>query len=104
MIYSLIILGLVALVWYLLSRKRADQKWIPSENREAAKAESTEETNTDQSETAQPTLSQGIAGDVKLYDTPPRTAATLMAIVAYEMHAPLNELRFRSIREIREEK
>lgn len=46
----------------------------------------------------------GSAGDVKLYDTDPRTAAMLMAIVADELKAPLNELRFISIREIKEEK
>lgn len=44
----------------------------------------------------------GSAGELKLYDTDPRTAAMLMAIVADELKAPLNELRFLSIREIRE--
>ena len=34
------------------------------------------------------------------YGTDPRTAAMLMAIVADELQAPLNELRFISIREI----
>jgi len=44
----------------------------------------------------------GSAGELKLYDTDPRTAAMLMAIVADEMKAPINELRFISIREIKE--
>ena len=48
-------------------------------------------------------LAPGSAGDVKLYDTDPRTAAMLMAIVADELKAPINELRFLSIREIKEE-
>lgn len=47
-------------------------------------------------------LAPGSAGDVKLYDTDPRTAAMLMAIVADELKAPLCELRFISIREIKE--
>jgi len=47
-------------------------------------------------------LAPGAAGEVKLYDTDPRTAAMLMAIVADEMQAPLNELRFISIREVKE--
>ena len=47
-------------------------------------------------------LAPGSAGDVKLYDTDPRTAAMLMAIVADELKAPINELRFLSIREIKE--
>lgn len=47
-------------------------------------------------------LAPGTAGELKLYDTDPRTAAMLMAIVADEMKTPLNELRFISIREIKE--
>lgn len=45
----------------------------------------------------------GSAGDVKLYNTPPRTAAMLMAIVADEMKTPINELRFISIKEMGKE-
>ncbi len=44
----------------------------------------------------------GSAGELKLYDTDPRTAAMLMAITADELQLPLNELRFLSIREIKE--
>lgn len=43
----------------------------------------------------------GAAGELKLYDTDPRTAAMLMAIVADELQVPINELRFISIREVR---
>ena len=45
----------------------------------------------------------GTAGELKLYDTDPRTAAMIMAIVADTLHKPLNELRFISIREVRED-
>lgn len=45
----------------------------------------------------------GSAGELKLYDTDPRIAAMLMAIVADELQAPLNELRFLSIKEIKED-
>ena len=48
-------------------------------------------------------MAPGSAGELKLYDTDPRTAAMLMAIVADAMQAPLNELQFLSIREIRED-
>ncbi len=48
-------------------------------------------------------LAPGAAGELKLYDTDPRTAAMLMAIVADELKTPINELRFISIREIKEE-
>ena len=44
----------------------------------------------------------GTAGNLKLYDTPPKTAAMIMAIVANQMGKPLNELRFISIKEVKE--
>ena len=43
----------------------------------------------------------GSAGPVKLYDTPPKTAAMIMAIVADKMGKPINELRFISIKEVK---
>ena len=43
----------------------------------------------------------GSAGQLKLYDTPPKTAAMIMAIVADKMGKPLNELRFISIKEVK---
>ena len=47
-------------------------------------------------------LAPGTAGQLKLYDTPPKTAAMIMAIVADKMGKPLNELRFISIKEVKE--
>lgn len=44
----------------------------------------------------------GTAGELKLYDTEPRVAAMLMAIVADSMDVPVNELRFISIKELKE--
>lgn len=49
-------------------------------------------------------LAPGSAGDLKLYNTDPRDAAMIMAIVADELQKPINELRFLSIREITPEK
>lgn len=43
----------------------------------------------------------GSAGELKLYDTDPRTAAMVMAIVANKLQKPLNELRFKSIKEVK---
>ena len=44
----------------------------------------------------------GTAGQLKTYDVPPKTCAMLMAIVADKMGKPLNELRFISIKEVKE--
>ena len=43
----------------------------------------------------------GTAGQLKLHDVEPKTAAMLMAIVADKMGKPINELRFISIKEVK---
>ena len=45
----------------------------------------------------------GSAGELKLYDTDPRDAAMVMAIVADDLGKPLNQLRFKSIKEVKED-
>ena len=42
----------------------------------------------------------GAAGQLKLYNVEPKTAAMVMAIVADKMGKPINELRFLSIKEV----
>ena len=51
-------------------------------------------------EIAKPTA-PGSAGELKLHDVEPKTAAMLMAIVADKLGKPLNELRFISIKEVK---
>lgn len=46
-------------------------------------------------------LAPGSAGELKMYDVEPKTAAMIMAIVADKMGKPLNELRFISIKEVK---
>lgn len=43
----------------------------------------------------------GSAGEVKRFDVPDKEAAMIMAIVADQMGKPLNELRFKSIKEVK---
>ena len=43
----------------------------------------------------------GSAGQLKLHDVEPKTAAMIMAIVADKMGKPINELRFISIKEVK---
>ncbi len=47
---------------------------------------------------------QGTCGELKLINTDERDAAMIMAIVADETQTPLNELRFKSIKRVEEEK
>ena len=51
---------------------------------------------------AVPAAAPGTAGELKLYDTDPRDAAMVMAIVADKLGKPINELRFKSIREVKD--
>ena len=46
-------------------------------------------------------VAPGTAGELKLHDVEPKTAAMLMAIVADKMGKPINELRFISIKEVK---
>ena len=46
-------------------------------------------------------LAPGSAGQLKLHDVEPKTAAMLMAIVADKLQKTLNELRFTSIKEVK---
>ena len=51
---------------------------------------------------AAPAAAPGTAGELKLYDTDPRDAAMVMAIVSDKLGKPLTELRFKSIREVKD--
>ena len=46
-------------------------------------------------------VAPGTAGELKLHDVEPKTAAMLMASVADKLGKPLNELRFISIKEVK---
>ena len=49
---------------------------------------------------AQIPVAPGSAGQLKLHNVEPKTAAMLMAIVADKLQKPINELRFISIKEV----
>lgn len=48
-------------------------------------------------------VAPGSAGHVKRFDVSDKEAAMVMAVVAYQMKKPLNELRFISIKEVKED-
>ena len=51
--------------------------------------------------TVEAPVAPGVAGQLKLHDVEPKTAAMLMAIVADKLGKSLNELRFISIKEVK---
>ena len=85
-----IVLAVLAIfaVWVLVSKKRKKNDTTPVVEAEPAAVPVQE--------------APGAAGQLKLHDVEPKTAAMLMAIVADKMGKPLNELRFISIKEVKE--
>ena len=57
-------------------------------------------TKTPVGETPAPEEAPGSAGQLKLHNVEPKTAAMLMAITADKLGKPINELRFISIKEV----
>ena len=99
--YCVVFLGIVMLMLVVMLLCRI---MIAGQKKEAAKAAASAPAEAPIVVVPAPaSLAPGSAGEVKLYDTDPRTAAMLMAIVADELKTPINELRFISIREIKEE-
>ena len=58
----------------------------------------------EETETVEQPLAKGTCGELKLINTDERDAAMIMAIVADQTNTPLNELRFKSIKRVEEDK
>ena len=91
--YATVFFGLILLMLVVI----ALGKVFTAKEAKAAKAEPDQEApKPEQPKPAAP----GSAGQLKLYNVDPKTAAMLMAIVADKLQKPLNELRFISIKEV----
>ena len=94
--YVVVFVGLIALMLVVMaigtffSRKAREKKAGAAQIEQAAPA----------AEPTAPQTAPGSAGQLKLHNVEPKTAAMLMAIVADKMGKPLNELRFISIKEV----
>ena len=97
--YAVVFAGLIALmvVVIIVGKVFTAKKAAKKEEAPAATAAPVEVAE----ETAEPAVAPGTAGELKLHDVSPKTAAILMAIVADKMGKPLNELRFISIKEVK---
>jgi len=97
--YAVVFVGLVALMCVVLIIGKI---MVASTKKSAKKAAAAAPAAAPVAAPAAPKeLAPGSAGDVKLYDTDPRDAAMIMAIVADKMQKPLNELKFVSIKEVK---
>ena len=95
--YAVVFAGLIALMVVVILVGKAFSAKKPARKEEAAVVAAPVVAE----EAAEPAVAPGTAGELKLHDVPPKTAAMLMAIVADKMGKPLNELRFISIKEVK---
>lgn len=104
--YAVVFMGLVFLMVLLIvmGKIMTEKEKRAKKAADAVNALNVQNTKADaiaQKENTNPACENapGTAGDLKLYDTNPRDAAMVMAIVADTLNKPINELRFISIRE-----
>ena len=107
--YSVVFLGLILLMIVVITMGRI----FIARDKKAAEAKAAKEAELSAVPVAPHTKGEivlpaaaaqpapGTAGQLKLYDVEPKTAAMIMAIVANKMGKPLNELRFISIKEVK---
>ena len=102
--YAVVFFGLILLMTVVICMGKA---FIAKDKKAAAKADAAKAAIptpvvpvVDAAPAAQD-LAPGTAGQLKLHDVEPKTAAMLMAIVADKMGKPINELRFISIKEVK---
>ena len=93
--YAVVFLGLVLLMVVVILMGKAFAAATVKKDANEAPIEEIVEVPT----APQPTA-PGAAGEVKLHNVDPKTAAMLMAIVADKLQKPINELRFISIKEV----
>ncbi len=97
--YAVVFLGLIFLmIVVILIGKLFSAKTAKEAKKAAQPVPATEETPT--SPVADAPAAPGSAGEIKLNNVDPKTAAMLMAIVADKMGKPINELRFISVKEV----
>ena len=95
--YAVVFLGIVLLMIVVMVMGKI---FVAIENKKKAKAAAEAPAPAPVPE-APKAVAPGSAGELKLHDVDPKTAAMLMAIVADKMGKPLNELRFISIKEVK---
>ena len=97
--YAMVFAGLIALMLVVMLMGKI---FMSLDRKKAAKAEAELAAMAQQvQEEEEKPVAPGSAGQLKLHDVEPKTAAMLMAIVADQMGKPINELRFISIKEVK---
>lgn len=92
--YLVVFFGLILLMWVVMIMSKAFVK-------KAAQTVAAPAAPAPVAEVKKPEA-PGTAGELKLYNTDPKDAAMIMAIVANTLGKPVNQLRFISIKEVKD--
>ena len=95
--YAVVFFGLILLMIVIMIIGKI---FVAADAKKAAAAAAAAPAAPTEPEAPKP-VAPGTAGELKLHDVEPKTAAMLMAIVADKLGKPLNELRFISIKEVK---
>ena len=95
--YAVVFFGLILLMIVVI----ALGKVFSAKDAKAAKTAKATPAAVPAAPAAPAAVAPGVAGQLKLHDVEPKTAAMIMAIVADKLGKPLNELRFISIKEVK---
>lgn len=103
LVMSLIGMAIVfAVLVFLMFMIKLMSKFLAAAKKKPAEAVSSEAAPAAPAKAAvMPGLAKGSCGEARLFDVPDATAAMLMAIVADRETTPLNELHFKSIKEVK---
>ena len=94
--YAVVFLGLILLMFVIML---AGKIMVSAQKKKKAAAAAAPQTAAPAA--AKLPAAPGTAGELMLHDVDPKTAAMAMAIVANKMGKPINELRFKSIKEVK---
>ena len=95
--YAVVFFGLILLMIVVI----ALGKFFSAKDAKAAAAKAAAPAPAAEAPAKEAPVAPGVAGQLKLHDVEPKTAAMIMAIVADKLGKPLNELRFISIKEVK---
>jgi Na+-transporting methylmalonyl-CoA/oxaloacetate decarboxylase gamma subunit len=95
--YAVVFFGLILLMIVVI----ALGKFFSAKDAKAAAAKAAAPAPAAEAPVKEAPVAPGVAGQLKLHDVEPKTAAMIMAIVADKLGKPLNELRFISIKEVK---
>ena len=96
--YVVVFFGLILLMIVVVAMGKI---FMAQDKKKAAAAAAAPAASAPAAPAAEAPTAPGSAGQLKLHDVEPKTAAMIMAIVADKMGKPLNELRFISIKEVK---